>query len=78
LDFYALLVSGVALETILGAGRAIYGSQFTPELTVRALTYFDDLQGPPLSEDQKKSLLRAAKAVRFARIPSIAGIRGIA
>ena len=78
LDLCALIESGVTLETILGAGRVVYGSRFSPELTVRALTYFDDLQGPPLSEEQKRSLLRAARAVSLARIPMLAGKPGIA
>lgn len=66
MDLRALIRSGLSLEAILGAGRAVYGSSFDPELTVRALMYFDDLQGP-----------RAARAVKLARIPALARRPGV-
>lgn len=77
-DIHAILKSGMSLETILGAGQAVYGGQFKPELTVRALTYFDDLQGTPLSDNQKAELQQAARNVDLARIPVMPPTRGLA
>lgn len=77
LDLFAIMESGVTLETILGAGRAVYGPRFNPDLTVRALMYFEGLQGPLLSDHQKRVLLRAANAVQPARIPQFHGRAGL-
>ena len=77
LDLYALLQAGISLENILGAGRAVYGAQFRPELTVRALTYFEDLQGPALSDQQKAVLLAAAQRVQLTQIPTMTGALGL-
>jgi hypothetical protein len=40
--------------------------------------FFDDLQGPPLSDAQKARLLSAVEGLEMDRVPSLAGRKGIA
>ena len=49
LDIAALLDAGETLERLLSAGQTIYGKQFNPAVAVRALGFFDDLEGDQLS-----------------------------
>lgn len=77
LDLHALIEYGFTLETILGAASAVYGPQFNPELTLRAMTYFEDLEGPPLSDEQRRVLSRAAASVQLARIPIFTSRQGL-
>jgi hypothetical protein len=42
LDLYAILRSGISLEDVLGAALALYGAQFNPAITLKALAYFGD------------------------------------
>ena len=53
LDVDALLQNGVDLPTALAAGQVIYGSSFNPLITLKALSFFDDL--PTLSGDVKRT-----------------------
>ena len=41
-DIVALLENGVDLSRALAAAKAIYGEQFEPGTTLRALSYFAD------------------------------------
>ena len=47
-DIAALLENGVDLSKGLAAAKAIYGEQFEPETTLRALSYFADGDLPKL------------------------------
>ena len=48
-DIDALLADGrIGLPTALASARAIYGSQFNPQITLKALSYFDDGDLPRL------------------------------
>ena len=42
IDLDALIGSGIDLPTILAAGAALYGSVFNPQITLKALSYFED------------------------------------
>ena len=43
IDIDALLTDGrIDLPTALAGARAIYGAQFNPRITLKALSYFDD------------------------------------
>ena len=67
-DIHAIMTEGgLPLEQGLGAAQAIYGAQFEPEHSLRALSYFGDLEG--LTEAQKRDLLKAAEAVDLGRLP---------
>ena len=58
-DVAELLKNGIALADALGAAQAIYGEQFHPMITLKALTYFEDGDLPLLPESIKQSLCAA-------------------
>jgi hypothetical protein len=68
-DIDLLLQQGVDLPTALAAGQAIYGCSFNPLITLKALSYFDDL--PALPVDVKTRLRTAVAAVDLARLPEL-------
>ncbi len=73
IDIDALLTSkAVDLPTALGAARAIYGSNFSPVSTLKALTYFGDQQLDELPDSLKKRLVAAVQQVKRNAIPEIA------
>lgn len=69
LDMAALLKSGIQLPHALGAARALYGEQFNPMITLKALSYFADGDLPKLPDDVKQFLSQQASQVRA--IPAI-------
>ena len=72
LDMAALLKSGILLADTLGAARALYGEQFNPMITLKALSYFADGDLPKLPEDVKRYL--GEQASRVTAIPSISRV----
>jgi hypothetical protein len=75
-DVDALIQSGIELTAALAAARIVYGSQFNPLLTLKALSYFDDL--PTLPRDVRERLSAAVDAVDTASLsmPDYGGRRG--
>ena len=69
LDLAALLRAGIGLADMLGAAAALYGEQFNPLISLKALSYFGDGDLPGLPDEVKDLLSRAAAAVR--EIPAI-------
>ena len=70
-DIHALITDGqLPLATGIGAAQAIYGKQFNPIDTLKALTYFNDLPAP-LSQAQQRDLMHAVRATDVAKIPYI-------
>lgn len=70
LDIDALLTDGrIDLPTALAAGRAIYGAQFNPQSTLKALSYFEDGNLCRLPQTVKDRLAKAASAVDLDRLP---------
>lgn len=69
IDIAALLKAGVPLAEMLAAAGALYGEQFNPLISLKALNYFDDGDLPSLPEDTKSVLSTAAASVR--EIPKI-------
>jgi nucleotidyltransferase AbiEii toxin of type IV toxin-antitoxin system len=69
LDIDALLRHGIDLPTILAAGAVVYGRQFNPLVTVKALSYFDDLRGLPA--EVRIRLAAAVAAVDVTRLPTL-------
>ena len=67
LDIHALLQHGIDLPTMLAAGSVVYGRQFNPLITLKALSYFDDL--PALSEEVRTYLTRVVEAVDITQLP---------
>lgn len=67
LDIDALLQHGIDLPNALAAGSVVYGRSFNPMITLKALSFFDDL--PTLSADVKKRLSIAVASVDPATLP---------
>jgi hypothetical protein len=67
IDVDALLRHGVGLPTSLTAGAIIYGRRFNPLITLKALSFFDDV---PEFPDAVKARLRAAvRTVDVTKLP---------
>jgi hypothetical protein len=72
IDIDAMMASGkIDLPTALAAGRAIYGTQFNPEITLKALSFFDDGNLRRLPEPLKARLAKAAREVDLDRLPDL-------
>lgn len=79
IDIEALLTKGnIDLITALAAASIIYGSQFNPNISLKALVYFKggDLSSVP--ETVMKTLLKTAKNIDLNKIPErIAELKNI-
>lgn len=72
LDLDAILRDGrLDLPTALASAKAIYGSAFNPQITLKALSFFGDGNLPNLPRDIQDRLAKAACAVDLDRLPSI-------
>jgi hypothetical protein len=71
IDIDALMAAGIDLPTALAAGQAIYGGQFNPQITLKALSYFDDGGLRQLPDALKARLAKAAREVDLDRLPEI-------
>jgi hypothetical protein len=60
--------STVTLEAALVAARDVYGSQFNPLPTLKALTFFEDGDLPDLPGDVKRRLAKTAARVDVKRL----------
>jgi hypothetical protein len=69
LDVDALLRHGVGLPTALAAGIVVYGRGFNPVISLKALSYFDDV--PALSAEVRERLAAAVAAVDVTRLPAL-------
>jgi hypothetical protein len=74
IDIDALLTDGtIDLPAALAAARAIYGTAFNPQSTLKALSYFDDGNLRRLPRLVKDRLAAAAREVDLDRLPVIGG-----
>lgn len=62
---------GINLPTALSAAKLIYGKQFNPELTLKALCYFGDGNLSTVPAETQRRLAAAVKAVDLQRLPLI-------
>jgi hypothetical protein len=76
-DIAALLAAGVGLETILAAGRAVYGPRFDPTRTLRALVFFEDGNLPELVPETQTQLRNAVACVNLKGLPILASREGL-
>jgi hypothetical protein len=67
LDIDAILQQGIDLPTLLAAGMAVYDRQFNPLITLKALSYFNDLPGMPA--EVRTRLSKAVEALDITRLP---------
>jgi hypothetical protein len=76
-DIDALLQLGrIGLPTALAAAQELYGPTFNPEITLKALSYFDDGNLRVLPEEIKSRLVAAAREVDLEHLPDIRGMTG--
>jgi len=70
IDLDAIITSGqIDLPTALAAAALLYGRQFNPQVTLKALSYFEDGNLPTLDTALKARLAAAARAVDLDRLP---------
>jgi hypothetical protein len=72
LDLDALMRLGdVDLATALSAAQALYGPTFNPEVTLKALSYFDDGNLSDLPDELKLRLVESAREVDLDHLPEV-------
>ncbi|EJW09317.1 hypothetical protein A33M_1632 [Rhodovulum sp. PH10] len=77
LDIAALLEDGrIGLPMALAAARAMYGTEFNPQITLKALTYFDEGDLRKLPQAVKDGLAEAVRAVDLDRLPVVTASPG--
>jgi hypothetical protein len=69
LDIDALIRHGIDLPQLLAAGTVVYGRSFNPLITLKALSYFDDV--PVLPAEVRERLRIAVEAVDPSRLPAL-------
>ncbi len=69
LDIDTLLHHGISLPTALAAGAVVYGRSFNPLITLKALSYFDDV--PTLAAEVRARLSAAVAAVDITKLPTL-------
>ena len=72
LDLDAIIHRGaIDLSTALAAARALYGTAFNPELTLKSLCYFGDGNLNTLPQATQDRLVAAVRSVNLDRLPEI-------
>jgi Nucleotidyl transferase AbiEii toxin, Type IV TA system len=69
-DVAAMVNAGVSLSRGLASARLLFGSNFQPSESLKALVYFNDGDLNTLSDAEKNTLISAVKAVRD--LPNVA------
>lgn len=75
IDIDTLIANGIGLPLALAAGVAIYGSDFNPQISLKALSFFDDGNLASLRDDIRRRLTNAVAAVDLDQLPSLTPIR---
>jgi hypothetical protein len=73
-DIAAMLEAGVALDRGLSIARAMYGNQFQPAESLKAMTYFQGGDLHDLTAHEKRILIAAAGVVR--ELPPVERLAG--
>jgi hypothetical protein len=72
IDIDAIIrLSEIELSTALAAARAIYGTAFNPESTLKSLAYFGDGNLDTLEPEVRGRLVAAVKEVDLDRLPNL-------
>ena len=64
----------IDLPTALAAARAIYGRTFNPQITLKALSFFDDGNLRRVPNAMQERLAKAAREVDLDRLPTLPNI----
>jgi hypothetical protein len=78
LDIAALLVAGIDLPRALGAAKAVFGPEYNPMISLKALTFFDEGDVKELDKKARQRLTAAARAVDLERLPTFTAKQGLA
>jgi hypothetical protein len=70
-DIAAMLRRGASLETGLAGAVALYGKQFPPSESLKALTYFQGGDLQKLPPPDRNTLLQATRAVLLRELPQV-------
>lgn len=72
IDMDALIrIGGIGLPVALAAAKKLYGASFNPEITLKALSYFDDGNLRELPTDMKFRLAAAVNKVDLDHLPNV-------
>jgi hypothetical protein len=72
IDMDALIqIGGVGLRFALAAAEKLYGPSFNPEITLKALSYFEDGNLRELPTEMKFRLATAVRGVDLDKLPSL-------
>ncbi len=69
IDLDALLRSGFLLEDALGAASAVFGPEFNPLLTLKALSFYGEGDLDDVPGEVRDNLVKAAAAVDLQSLP---------
>ena len=76
LDIHALLTkAGIPLPKMLAAGGVIYGAEFNPLLSLKAIAYHNDPTLADLPDNVKHDLSEAVKATTPQQLPVLSAVR---
>ena len=76
LDIHVLMTkANISLAEMLAAGADIYGAQFNPLLSLKAIAYHDDPALADLSEKVRHDLIAAVKATDPRHLPVLNALR---
>lgn len=72
IDIDALIQKGsIALPTSLAAARAIFGPGFNPQITLKALSYFDEGNVRDIPNEMKSRLAATARDTDLGKLPNL-------
>lgn len=71
IDLDAIMQSGIDLPTALAAAQAIYGDSFNPQITLKALSYFEEGDLGLVSLPIKQRILAAVDRVDLMALPRL-------
>src|SRR5262249_20367427 len=74
-DIDALIGAGIDLSSALGAAITVYGDEFNPQVSLKALVYFGESGLATLSSAVKARLRQAVRSVKLDRLPTFHAIR---
>jgi hypothetical protein len=76
IDVHTLLMKGnIPLAEMLAAATIIYGTEFSPLLSLKALAYHDDRALAELSTDVRRELITAVRTVDPQHLPVLTAVR---
>ena len=76
IDIHTLLMqAGIFLADMLAAGTIIYGAEFNPLLSLKAIAYHDDPALAGLSDKVRHDLLKAVRATNPQDLPALKPVR---